>query len=89
MAFTVGTLYKTVVGDLKTHILSCSVDSASGNITTGLSVIYGFSVAPVSCVTALPNFKMNTGSGATARAGILNINSANTTDSFQVIVYGK
>lgn len=89
MAFSVSTIYKTVVGDLKCHILSCSVDSASGNITTGLSVIYGASAIPVSMATGIANLRPNIGSGATARAGILNINSFAAGDSFQVICLGK
>jgi hypothetical protein len=89
MAFTVDVVYKTVWGDLKVHVLSCSVDSASGNIDTGLSNVYGLNIANQSMATAGIRATRNLGSAATARAGIVNINSATTGDSFILTVYGK
>jgi hypothetical protein len=70
------------------HIISCSVDSASGNIETGLSKIYGHSLGPVSMASAGIILKRNVGSGATARAGIMNINGAAAGDVFCLTVYG-
>jgi len=88
MAFTIAAIDKTVLGNLRVNILSCSIDGASGNIDTGLSVIHGFSMAPISMATAAPIMKRNIGSGATARPGILNIEAAASGDVFCLIVYG-
>lgn len=89
MATVITKIYGTVVGDLRKVILSCSVDAASGNIDTGLSVIYGHAIGCVSMTTAGLTFKRNVGSGATARNGILNFNSAVSGDVFIATVFGK
>jgi hypothetical protein len=89
MAFTISTIYKSVAGDLRKNILSCTVDSASGNIDTGLSVIYCASVLPVSMATSAGKFVRNVGSGATARNGILNVNGLASGDVFIVVAEGK
>lgn len=88
MAFTISR-EQTVVGNKRAVLLSCSVDSTSGNIDTGLSVVDGFTVGGVSMATTGINFKRNVGSGATARPGILNVNSANVGDSFFLVIYGR
>lgn len=88
MAFTIGREY-TVYGNKRVAILSCSVDSASGNVDTGLSVVDGFSLAPISMATAGPSLKRNIGSGATSRPGMININSAAAGDVFFLVAYGK
>lgn len=89
MAFTVGINEKTVLGNKRVHLISCSVDSASGNVDTGLSVIDHVGMAPISMATAAIVLKKNIGSGATARNGILNINGAATGDVFFLTVYGR
>lgn len=88
MAFTVNR-EQFSAGNKRGVLISCSVDSASGNIDTGLSVVDGFSFAPVSCATGGVNLKANVGSGATARAGIINVNSFASGDSFFLVVYGR
>lgn len=88
MAFTIGR-EQTVVGNKRVVILSCSVDNASGNVDTGLSVVDGFSMAPVSMGTAAIIMKKNIGSNATARNGIININGAVSGDVFFIIAYGR
>lgn len=88
MAFSTDIIHKSVFGNKRVHIISCSVDSASGNIDTGLSVIHGHSIGVVSMATAGVTMKRNVGSGATARAGIININSGATGDVFILTVYG-
>lgn len=87
MAFTIGREISTF-GNKKVAILSCSVDSASGNIETGLSVVHGFANAPISMTTAAIIFKKNVGSFATARPGMININGATSGDVFCLVVYG-
>ena len=88
MAFTIGREI-SVFGNKKVAILSCSIDSASGNIDTGLSVVDGFSIAPISMATAAPILKKNIGSGATAFNGNININAAASGDVFFLVVYGR
>jgi hypothetical protein len=88
MAFTVNK-EQSVFGNKRIVLISCSVDSASGNVDTGLSQIDGFSFAPVSMATSSLTLKKNVGSGATSRPGILNVNSAASGDSFFLVVYGR
>jgi hypothetical protein len=89
MAITVSTIYKDVEGSLRVNILSCTAGTSSGNIDTGLSNVYAYDIAPVSMATAGVNATRNVGSGATARAGILNVNSFAVGDVFIVKAYGK
>ncbi len=88
MAFTIGREI-SVFGNKRVALLSCSVDSASGNIDTGLSVVDGFSLAPISMNSAGINMKENIGSGATALPGKININGATSGDVFFLVVYGR
>jgi len=88
MAFTLDYIKKTVIGDMRCNVISCSVDSASGNIDTGLSKIYGHSLTPISMTANNLVLKRNVGSGATALPGILNINGATSGDVFCLVVYG-
>ena len=88
MATAYEVIQKTVFGNKRVHIISCSVDAASANIETGLSVIHGHSFGCVSMATAGITVKKNIGSGATARNGIMNINSAVSGDVFHLVVYG-
>lgn len=88
MATAYEVIHKTVMGNKRVHVVSCSVDAASANIDTGLSVIHGHSFGVVSMTTAGVTMKKNVGSGATARNGIMNINSAVSGDVFHLVVYG-
>lgn len=88
MATSYDIIHKTVFGNKRVHIISCSVDAASANIETGLSVIHGHSVGCVSMTTVGLTMKKNIGSGATSRNGIMNINSAVSGDVFHLVVYG-
>lgn len=88
MATAYEIIHKTVFGNKRVHIISMSIDAASANIDTGLSVIHGHSLGCISMTTAGLTFKKNIGSGATARAGIMNVNSAVSGDVFVLTVYG-
>lgn len=88
MATSYEILQKSVHGNQRVHIISCSIDAASANIDTGLSVVYGHSIGVVSMTTAGISMKRNVGSAATARNGILNLNSAVSGDVFILTVYG-
>jgi hypothetical protein len=81
-------IHKSVFGNKRVHVISCTIDAASANIDTGLSVIHGHSLGVISMTTAGLTMKKNVGSGATARAGIMNINSAVSGDVFCLTVYG-
>lgn len=88
MAFTIGR-EMTVLGNKRVALLSCSVDSASGNVDTGLSVVDHIQLGPISMATAAIIMKRNIGSGATALPGNININGAVNGDVFYLTVYGK
>ena len=88
MAFTIGR-ESTTLGNKKVAFLSCSVDSASGNIDTGLGVVDHVSICPISRASAAIVLKKNIGSGATSRPGVININGAASGDVFFLTVYGR
>lgn len=88
MAFTIGREF-TVWGNKRVAILSCSLDSASGNIVTGLKTVDGFTMAPVSMASTAVILKRNIGSGATSVPGTVNINGGASGDVFFLICYGK
>jgi hypothetical protein len=89
MAFSISTIHNSVFGDLRVAILSCTIDSASGNINTGFQSVYGAHIMPGSMATAGITLVRNVGSGATARAGYVNVNSGAAGDVFVLSVYGK
>lgn len=89
MATAYEILDKNVSGKHRVHHISCSVDAASANIDTGLAFVVGFSLGVISMTTAGITMKKNVGSGATARNGIININSAVSGDVFHLIAYGR
>lgn len=88
MAFTIG---KEMVnlGNKRVALLSCSVDSASGNVTTGLQQVDHVALCPISMATAAILLKKNVGSNATSRPGVININGAVIGDVFFLTVYGR
>ena len=88
MAFTIGreTVY---AGNKRVALLSVSVDSASGNIQTGLKVVDHVSICPVSMATAAIVLKKNIGSGATSVPGLININGAASGDVFMLTCFGR
>lgn len=88
MAFTIGR-EQSVWGNKRVVILSCSVDSTSGNVDTGLSVVDGYSWGPVSMTSMGVIMKRNIGSGATARPGMINLQSFTTGDVFFLVCYGR
>jgi translation initiation factor 1 (eIF-1/SUI1) len=89
MAFTVGVNHKINLANKRVHLISCSVDSASGNIATGLNVVDHVAMAPISMATAAIVMKKNVGSNATAINGTININGAVSGDVFFLTVYGR
>jgi hypothetical protein len=91
MAFTTTVVKKSVVGDMRMHILSCSAGTATeANIETGLNNVLGFTITPVSMTSAteLSSFR-NIGSTATALAGYIGVSGMTATDEFQVICWGN
>ncbi len=89
MAFTIGINEKYNSGPKRVHVLSCSIDSASGNIVTGLNVVDFYTVGMISMATAAQTLKKNTGSNSTAIPGTININSGATGDVFYLVCYGR
>lgn len=88
MAFTVSREFVNI-SNKRVALISCSVDSASGNINTGLKIVEHIAFAPVSMANAQPIFKKNIGSGATSVPGNININGATSGDVFFLTVYGR
>ncbi len=88
MATSNDIIYRSVHGNTRVHAISCSVDSASGVIDTGLSNVFFHSVGVVSMSTAGVTFKKNLGSAATTIPGKVNWNSAVSGDVFVLTVYG-
>lgn len=88
MATSYEIINKTVFGDKRVAVISCTIDAASANIDTGLARVDWHSIGVISMTTAGVTFKKNIGSGATARAGFINVNSAVSGDVFVLTVYG-
>lgn len=88
MAFTI-TREQSVFGNKKVVLLNVTVDSASGNVDTGLGKVDHISICPISMATGAIVVKKNIGSGATARMGIVNLNGAASGDNFFMTVYGS
>jgi len=80
MAYTV-TQIKTGFGDQKVHICNVTADAASGTIPTGLSVITGYAVGPISMATASPIMK--------ASGGTVTVSAAVNGDNFFLTIYGR
>jgi hypothetical protein len=88
MAFTIAREF-TVLGNKRVALLSVSVDSASGNVVTGLKVVDHVQISPISMASAAIIVKRNVGSGATAVPGNVNINGAASGDVFYMTCYGR
>jgi hypothetical protein len=88
MAFSIGREHLNI-GNKRAVLVSCSVDSASGNIVTGLKVVDHFTMAPVSMATSAVLLKKNVGSGATSIPGTINLNGAASGDVFLLTVFGR
>jgi hypothetical protein len=80
MAYTV-TQTKTVMGDQRVHICDVTADGASGTIPTGLTVITGHMIGPISMATASPLMKSS--------GGTITVSAAANGDHFYCIVYGR
>lgn len=89
MATSYDIIHKTVFGNKQVRVISCTVDAASANIDTGLSIVDWHSAAVISMTTAGVTVKKNLGSNTTARPGIININSSVSGDVFVLTVYGR
>ncbi len=90
MAFTIGRdAGMLVFGNKRVVPLSCSIDSASGNVVTGLNYVDFFELAPISMATGAPIIKRNVGSNSTGINGTINIQAAAIGDVFFLVCYGR
>lgn len=94
MAYSASVNKKSVFGDVRIAILSCSADGVSGNIAVpGMSVIYGCSFSPISMSTAnsiyYPRIKINTLEAGTAANGYIGFSGLVSGDNFFLTVYGR
>lgn len=88
MAYTGTIQKKDVFGATRAHMINVTADAASGAVDTGLSVIYGHSLGPISMATSAIIVRYNKNSGATAVGGSLAFSAAASGDNFFVTVYG-
>ena len=89
MAYTTSVRYTTVFGNKRRVATLVTADAVSGVIDSGLSVIEGFSLGPVSMATAAAKFKINELTAATASNGKLHISDVASGDVFQVVCDGR
>lgn len=90
MAFSSTIVKKSVVGDMRMHILTCSAGTATeANIETGLDNVLGFTVTCVSMTTSAWSALRNVGSTGTSLAGYIGISGITATDEFQVVCWGN
>lgn len=89
MAWTVGINQKSVFGNKKVHVLSCTADAATQTVDTGLSVVEWFSIAPQSLTTGAPKIFANKGAAGTSIAGQLGCSGFTSGDVFFVTVFGR
>lgn len=88
MAYTINRVKKSVAGDLRMVIMSCTADAATQNVETGLDRIYGFSLSPVSMTAATVQAYPNALAAGTAAAGYLAVSGMTSGDEFHVICFG-
>lgn len=88
MAFTVGREHLNI-GNKRAVLISVSVDSASGNIVTGLKTVDHVAMSPISMATTAILLKRNIGSNSTSVPGTVNINGAVSGDVFFLTCYGR
>lgn len=89
MAYTINRVKKTVAGDLRMVILSCTADAATQNIETGLDRVYGMCCTPVSMATFNSHSMYpNVLSAGTASAGYVSVTGIASGDEFQLVCFG-
>jgi hypothetical protein len=90
MAWTITRLVNTVFGNDRVVMLKVSTDAATQTVETGLSYIYGVSLAPVSMST-LGSFTIQPNSGASGvkKLGYIGCSGFAATDTFYLTVYGR
>ena len=89
MAFEQVIVKKSVVGDMRMHILSCTAAAVTeGNIEPGFGNVLGFTITGVSMSTSTWRAFRNIGSTSTALAGYIGISGLVAGDEFQVVCWG-
>jgi hypothetical protein len=88
MAYTVGTIKKTVVGDMRCFVLSITADAATQTVVTGLDRIYAHTIGVQSLSTGAVKVYANSGAGGTATQGVLGCSGFANGDVFYAVVYG-
>ena len=89
MALTTAVVKKSVVGDMRMNILSCTAAGVTeGNIDTGLDNVLGFTITGVSMTTSTWHAFRNIGSTSTALVGYIGVSGITAGDEFQVVCWG-
>ena len=89
MAWTVPVIQKTVFGNKRVSVLSCTADAATQTVDTGLDVVEWFSIAPQSLTTGAPKIFANVGAEATAIVGSVGCSGFTSGDVFFLTVFGR
>lgn len=88
MAYSKTAGFSTVMGNKRVIGFTVTSDATSGAVESGLDVIEGFSLSPISAATASPKARMNVNSGLTANNGSFHLSATTSGDDFFVVCYG-
>lgn len=90
MAFTVSsTADDTVMGNARVRYLRVTADGTEDNVSSGLQVVYGLSVAAASMASAPALLKENRDSSGTAANGTIGVSGVASGDELLLVVYGR
>lgn len=90
MAYTVTRTKNTVHGNDRVVQLAVTADAATQTIETGLGMVYGVSVTPVSMHShGSLTFQVNSNCTGTAALGYVAVSGLTTGDAFYLIAYGR
>lgn len=90
MAYTVTRTKNTVHGNDRVVQLAVTADAATQTIETGLSLVYGIEVTPVSMATiGSLTFQPNSGASGVKALGYIGCSGLTTGDDFYVVAYGR
>ncbi len=90
MAFTVTRTKNTVHGNDRVVQLAVTADAATQTIETGLALIYGISVTPVSMAShGSHTFQVNSGASGVKALGYVGVSGLTSGDHFYLVAYGR
>jgi len=81
MAFTVSILEKTVMGNMRCHMMEVTTDGASEALATGLTLVRAHTISPISMNSGAPLAKVS--------AGTITLSNCTSGDRFYLTAYGR